>query len=63
MALYDGVNIMGWSCLATEAVTRGTVFSRMVPTLDTHLDVENQRDNMGQLSPVGGGGPPAGAEF
>lgn len=35
-------------------VTRGKVFSRTVPTLDTHFDVETQRDNIGQLSPVSG---------
>lgn len=35
-----------------ETVTRGKVLGRMVSTLDTHFNVENQRDNMGQFSPA-----------
>lgn len=40
--------------MAMEAVTRGKVCSRMLSTLDTHFDVEKQRDDMGQLSPASG---------
>lgn len=54
MALYDGVNARVMELVGNGNYDKGKVFSRTVPTLDRHLDVDTQRDNACQLSPVSG---------
>lgn len=52
MALYDGINTRMTELVGNGNYDKGKVFSRTVPILNKHLDVETQRDNTCQLSTV-----------